>query len=276
MKRLNPKTNKPFQRGDIREDGWMFYGYEKKKVKLNGYHPERWADPVYFTVEKAFQSARRRAKEKNLPFNLDVEYLKSIYTKDCPVFKQPLTWGGQGKGKNNFSPSLDRIIPSIGYVKGNVAFISDKANRIKCEFEAKDLYAVADWAHEVSKKVKENVKTFSATSVPTKPRRAGKNNSQLSLVFTAGPGQNGNDIDDYRGAVQGENAYRSAKEGSGVSVGYRGQEMGAFDVFDYIESSGAFETAPRGFKEQFERLRSQFREPSLAAGTASQIRQFGD
>ena len=271
MKRLNPKTNKPFQRGDIREDGWMFYGYEKKKVKLNGYHPERWADPVYFTVEKAFQSARRRAKEKNLPFNLDVEYLKSIYTKDCPVFKQPLTWGGQGKGKNNFSPSLDRIIPSIGYVKGNVAFISDKANRIKSEFEAKDLYAVADWAHEVSKKVKENVRTFSATSVPTKSRQSGKNNSQLSLVLAAGARENSDDLNDYRGATQGENSYRSAKEGSGVSMGHGGAEVGTLKALKSLQNFGIALTAATSPESTRGHFLSELRERGLVDGAEPEL-----
>ena len=51
------------------------------------------------------------------------------------------------------------------------------------------------------------------TSIPTRSYRTRKNNPQLSLVFTPGPWEDSDDLNDYRGAVQGENSYRSAKEG---------------------------------------------------------------
>lgn len=41
--------------------------------------------------------------------------------------------------------SLDRIVPSLGYVPGNVAVISHRANRIKSDATADELRAVADW-----------------------------------------------------------------------------------------------------------------------------------
>ena len=44
MKRLNPNTNKTFNYGDIREDGYIFTGYTKK-VKKDGYFTECWSDP---------------------------------------------------------------------------------------------------------------------------------------------------------------------------------------------------------------------------------------
>jgi hypothetical protein len=47
-------------------------------------------------------NARSRAKRKNLPFNLTKEYLESIATDECPIFKIPFEWGqsGLGKGKH--------------------------------------------------------------------------------------------------------------------------------------------------------------------------------
>ena len=42
MKRLNPKTGKPFKAGDKREDGYVFQNYELKKLKNNGYFQELW------------------------------------------------------------------------------------------------------------------------------------------------------------------------------------------------------------------------------------------
>lgn len=240
MKRLNPNTGKPFERGEYREDGWVFYGYEKQKLKRNGFFPERWADPIGFTLEKAFQSSRRRSKEKNLPFNLDVKYLQSIYTKDCPIFKQPMTWGNLGAGKNIYSPSLDRIVPSLGYVRGNVVFISDKANRIKAEFEAKDLYAVADWQHEITKGVEENVKALAAAPVSTGDHIPGAVGAELGSFSTPWTWEDGDDSQHHCGTIQRQDTDHRAQASSGDGLGRGGQEVGAPKTLegfkDYWES----------------------------------------
>lgn len=46
----------------------------------------------------------------------------------CPVLGVPLAAGSQ---RSSGSPSLDRIRPAQGYVRGNVRVISDRANRLK-------------------------------------------------------------------------------------------------------------------------------------------------
>jgi hypothetical protein len=60
-----------------------------------------------------------------------VDYLQDIFPKDwlCPILGIKLEWGEVG-GLNS-SPSLDRKDPTLGYTKGNVAFISQRANRLK-------------------------------------------------------------------------------------------------------------------------------------------------
>jgi len=42
MKRINPNTGTYFVRGDTREDGRVFYSYQTKHVRKNGYFKERW------------------------------------------------------------------------------------------------------------------------------------------------------------------------------------------------------------------------------------------
>ena len=270
-----PKPTK-YKHGDVHEEtGRIFRSYFFSRNK--------WYDSLYHATNKIdaqieimYTAALQRARNENLPFDIDIEYLKSIRTNLCPIFGIVLAWGVWDKYARNNSPSLDRIIPEYGYIKGNVCIISNVANKMKQDMGYEELYKIADWLHDKTKEVKENVRPEQLTSIPTKSRREGKDNSQLSLVLAAGTGEDSDDFDDYRGATEGENSYRSAKEGSGVSLGYRGEEVEAFDLFDHIESSGALEAAPRSLRESFERLRSQSREPSLAAGTASQIRQFGD
>jgi hypothetical protein len=72
-------------------------------------------------------NAKTRAKTKNLPFNLTVDDVN--IPPICPVLGIPLIRSKRGFAAN--SPSLDRIKPDKGYVKGNVQVISFKANRIK-------------------------------------------------------------------------------------------------------------------------------------------------
>lgn len=95
------------------------------------------------------ESARFRAKRDNLPIDIDLDYLESIATEKCPVFGIDFDWGRNGLNKSISTPSLDKLIPEKGYVKGNVAFISNKANIIKQDLtNPKELYAVADWMWE--------------------------------------------------------------------------------------------------------------------------------
>ena len=76
-------------------------------------------------------SAKRRAKDKKLPFDINLKHIRKIWPRDnfCPAlgikFKR-----GEGKQIKS-SPTLDRIIPELGYTKDNVQILSSLANRIK-------------------------------------------------------------------------------------------------------------------------------------------------
>ena len=85
------------------------------------------------------RAAKTRAKERNLEYNIDAEYLKSIWTDTCPVLgttlKSALHESGMSRNHKSKpqdqSPTLDRINSTRGYVKGNVVIISYRANMIK-------------------------------------------------------------------------------------------------------------------------------------------------
>lgn len=74
-------------------------------------------------------AAKQRAKKKQLPFNITVEDI--IVPTYCPLLGIEIKNSIPGEGRKNNSPTLDRIIPELGYIKGNVWVISWKANRIK-------------------------------------------------------------------------------------------------------------------------------------------------
>jgi hypothetical protein len=178
---------------------------------------------------------RERAVAQNLPHDIDLEHLESIATDECPVFKTPFVWG-QGKGRHPYRPSVDRIIPELGYVKGNVVFISLKANVIKQDVTEKELYAVADWLHEARKKV--NVKENTAAPVPTGDHPEGDFNTKYGALFTAGFGQDHHYSYYHSGAVQGQDIDHRAQESSGDSVGHGSQEVGTSFTITSIQIDG--------------------------------------
>jgi hypothetical protein len=75
-----------------------------------------------------YSNAKGRAKKQSIPFTITKEDI--IIPDLCPVFNIRLEWG-IGLGKTDNSPSLDRIIPEKGYIKGNIVVISWLANRLK-------------------------------------------------------------------------------------------------------------------------------------------------
>lgn len=67
-----------------------------------------------------WKAAKSRATTKNIPFNITVEDI-GLIPETCPILGIELKSGARGSVN---SPSLDRRIPSLGYVKGNVWVIS--------------------------------------------------------------------------------------------------------------------------------------------------------
>lgn len=277
MKRLNPKTGKPFELGYRREDGLFFTGYSKRITKKTGYFEEKWqADLNRLAMQIRLGNYKSTSKKFNVPFNLTVEYLKSIKTDECPIFKTTFEWQRFGQGnQTGQSPTLDRIIPELGYVEGNVVWISALANRIKSNATEKELYAVADWLHHKRKEVM-NAFKIKPTPISTGSHIPGAVGAELGSVSTPWTWENGDDANDYRGAVQGENAYRRAKEGSGDGVGHRGAEVGALGASKNSQDTGHPQSTNGSVDEWFERVRRKSRELDLATRTASKIRQFGD
>ena len=98
-----------------------------------------------------WNAAKQRAKKQGLPFDLTPQDLKELGIPDvCPVLGIPIKKSpGDGTGeRNDNSPSLDKFIPSLGYVKGNVHFISWRANRFKSDGTPDEWQKIAEWCQK--------------------------------------------------------------------------------------------------------------------------------
>jgi hypothetical protein len=108
-------------------------------------YAKRWQEdkgPAY----RLWAGARSRARKQGIPFDLEINDI--IIPDKCPVFGVPLE-RAEGKGAADNSPTLDKLIPSLGYVKGNIAVISWKANRLKSNGTLQDFEALVDWLRSV-------------------------------------------------------------------------------------------------------------------------------
>jgi len=93
---------------------------------------------------------KSRAKKLNIPFDLDLNYLLSISPEYCPVFESKLAWGRGNGFSAEFSPSIDRLVPNSGYVKGNIAVISFKANRMKNNGSTEEIRKLLNWMEKTN------------------------------------------------------------------------------------------------------------------------------
>ncbi len=110
--------------------------------------PEGWCKGIIHNV--IF-----RARQDNVPCEITWKDIFDVYPKDglCPVLHIPLVIGA-GKGKcSSSSPSIDKFIQEKGYVKGNIAIISYRANRMKSDATIAEILMLADWAKNQQSKL---------------------------------------------------------------------------------------------------------------------------
>lgn len=108
-----------------------------KERHLNRYKALVDTRPSYIIIN----GARKRAREQGVPFSIEEEDI--TLPEVCPILGIKLE---KGKGKvHKASPTLDKIEPAKGYVKGNIQVISAKANVMKNDATPEELRMFAKW-----------------------------------------------------------------------------------------------------------------------------------
>ncbi len=117
---------------------------------MNGYYRSKPA-------ELMLRRAKARAKKEGFDFDLSLEDILPL-PEVCPVFGVALrvTVGPQ----DPFAYSLDRVDNDRGYVRGNVAVMSYRANRLKNDGTAAEHEAIAAWMRrQVSSAANDNAES---------------------------------------------------------------------------------------------------------------------
>ena len=131
-------------------------GHKSKRFTHNGvcyeccqlassanYHKNK-RDPDYYKHRK-FNATRTRAARAGIPFDLEPDDI--VWNSTCPVFGFVLDYGSDDCQNPN-AASLDKVDPTLGYVKGNVRVVSMRANWLKQDATVEQLEQIARYMRE--------------------------------------------------------------------------------------------------------------------------------
>lgn len=90
----------------------------------------KWHDPAEWRA-MTVTAAYHRAKYRGIPFGITAADIPM--PTHCPLLGIELKYTGSSGHRPPNTATLDRIVCAKGYVKGNVAVISHRANRIKSD-----------------------------------------------------------------------------------------------------------------------------------------------
>jgi hypothetical protein len=110
----------------------------KNRERLN---EQRKIHRKLYPVKHMLIAARKRAKKQDIIF--DLNECDITIPKVCPILGIILETG-EGHPNDN-SPSLDKIIPKLGYIPGNVSVISNRANMIKSDATFEEIERLYLW-----------------------------------------------------------------------------------------------------------------------------------
>ncbi len=123
--------------------------YDRQNKNIQSVSKSNWRNKNKSWAKLCY--TKSRAKKLGLDFNLELEDFN--IPDVCPILGIPLYWGSGKLGAN--SPSIDRIDNKLGYVKGNVIIVSNKANTIKNNATYEELQQVATFYKNLFDKRKE-------------------------------------------------------------------------------------------------------------------------
>lgn len=103
---------------------------------------------------------RRKAKERNLEWNLTEAYLDALFIKQaglCALSGVPITLTTKVNKQHNLdkslmTASLDRIDNNLGYIEGNVQWVHKTVNRIRQNLTIPDFIV---WCDKIVNYIKE-------------------------------------------------------------------------------------------------------------------------
>jgi hypothetical protein len=99
------------------------------------------------TLKKQFSSRKQSAIRNGIPFTIKFEDIEQ--PEYCPILGLKLNYEWSGKGiRDNSKATLDKVVPELGYIPGNVYVISWRANKLKCDMTLVELKKIMNYIKE--------------------------------------------------------------------------------------------------------------------------------
>ena len=112
-----------------------------RKQSRDSYHRNKHKYAVS-TEMSMLKNSKVRAKQKNVPHSITLEDI--VIPEFCPVFPE-IKLNKDNCTSQPDSPSLDRVKPELGYVRGNIVVMSHLANTLKSYGTSEQHRQIADW-----------------------------------------------------------------------------------------------------------------------------------
>jgi len=142
-------TGKPCKRGHISE---RFVSNHTCVECSRGDHYQSDRDryrAMDNTMPHQFRQRKNQALKKGIPFTIELDELDQ--PEYCPILgiKLNYAWGGKnGKLRDPAKATVDKVIPELGYVPGNVYVISWRANKLKSDMTLDELEKIMNYIKE--------------------------------------------------------------------------------------------------------------------------------
>ena len=131
---MEKKTNYEYVK-EWRKNNPEKYKAQKKRARERRKEKESTKSIEESRVQKLFHGIKKRCRENGIC--CDIKTYKEIeIPTHCPYLNIELAYDGS-RGKN--AASIDKIIPELGYTKGNIQIISMLANQMKSNATVEEL-----------------------------------------------------------------------------------------------------------------------------------------
>lgn len=122
---------------------------EAKVSKYGADHAEISGNPeLRLLLTQRITQKRKNARAVGIAFDLTISDLYPL-PETCPVLGIPLHYGTGSSGAADNAMSIDRIDPNLGYVKGNIVLVSQRANRIKNDSTVDELRRIYEFYRDL-------------------------------------------------------------------------------------------------------------------------------
>lgn len=110
-----------------------------RESKRKNYNPEKRRKEYQKNIAvEMYRRAEMRANINGILFTIEKEDV--IIPEVCPILNIPFSFN-----ERELTPSLDRKVNELGYVKGNVFVISGRANRLKADATIDELEKILQY-----------------------------------------------------------------------------------------------------------------------------------